>query len=141
MSFVVDASVAVTWFVEEPRSEAALTLLDAGVDLLAPDLLLVEVANALWKKLRRGAIAPHHLETPVRWIRTGVPQLVPIRAVIDDALPLTTELDHPIYDCLYLALAEIAGARVVTDDERLQRRVHGTRFAQRVLPLVELVVR
>lgn len=61
MSLVVDASVALKWFVPDPGHEAALAILkadDAEPQLLAPDWLLVEVANALWKQWRRQAITP-----------------------------------------------------------------------------------
>ena len=137
MTLVVDASVAAKWFVEETGSEAAVALLDLGPELLAPDLLLAEVANVAWKKLRRGEIAPHHLQVPVHWVRTGVPRLVPIGSLIEEAIAITVELDHPIYDCVYLALAVRSEAPLITADRRLQGRVAGTRFETRVRPLVE----
>ncbi len=52
--YVIDAAVAVKWFLPEPYSDKARTLLDAynrGVDdLIAPDLLIPEVTNAFWKQ-------------------------------------------------------------------------------------------
>ena len=54
---VVDASVAIKWVVEEEGSEAAAGLLD-GSTLAAPDFLIPECANILWKKVRRGELAP-----------------------------------------------------------------------------------
>ena len=53
MSLIVDASVAVKWFVEEPDSDRARQLEFADEDLIAPDLALAEVGNALWKKAVR----------------------------------------------------------------------------------------
>lgn len=50
MSWVVDASVAVKWVIPEVLSDAADRVRDGEDDILAPDLLLVEVANALWRK-------------------------------------------------------------------------------------------
>jgi predicted nucleic acid-binding protein len=52
---VVDASVAVKWFVKEDGHEAALGLL-AHAHLSAPDLVFAETANVLWKKLRRNRL-------------------------------------------------------------------------------------
>ena len=49
---VVDASVAIKWFVPEVHAEAARRLLREGMTLLAPDLIWAEVANALWRKWR-----------------------------------------------------------------------------------------
>ena len=57
MPLVVDASIAVKWVLPEPDSERARALILRG-DLTAPDLLRLEVANALWKQARRGAITP-----------------------------------------------------------------------------------
>ena len=39
------------------------------------------------------------------------------------ALELGGELDQPIYDCFYLALAETEGAEIVTADRALWRRM------------------
>jgi predicted nucleic acid-binding protein len=49
---VVDASVAIKWFMPEVHAEAARCLLREGMTLLAPDLIWAEVANALWRKWR-----------------------------------------------------------------------------------------
>jgi len=57
MTWVVDASVAVKWVVPEALSEHAERVLATDEELLAPDLLLVEAANALWKKTERGELA------------------------------------------------------------------------------------
>jgi predicted nucleic acid-binding protein len=58
MRVVVDASVAVKWFVDEGTASdrAARRLLLAGHDLIAPSLLLSEVQNVMWKKLRAGQV-------------------------------------------------------------------------------------
>jgi predicted nucleic acid-binding protein len=51
---VVDASVALKWYVAETDSGAALGFLQQHQsDLTAPTLLLTEFANALWKKWRK----------------------------------------------------------------------------------------
>ncbi|MFL6248079.1 MAG: type II toxin-antitoxin system VapC family toxin, partial [Thermoanaerobaculia bacterium] len=53
---VVDASVAIKWFVPEIHSLAAARLLDPAVYVLAPDLIGPEIGNTLWKKMRRAEI-------------------------------------------------------------------------------------
>jgi len=55
-TLVVDASVAVKWFLPEPDAEPAVALLRAGHRLIAPDLLWIEVASVLWKVVRRGSL-------------------------------------------------------------------------------------
>jgi hypothetical protein len=52
---VVDASVALKWVIEEDGSDAAEALL-LEEPLTGPDLLLVECANVLWTKARRGEL-------------------------------------------------------------------------------------
>jgi predicted nucleic acid-binding protein len=54
MMYVVDASLAVKWFIPEPLSDEAMKLLanfrSKISDLTAPDLIVVEVGSALWKR-------------------------------------------------------------------------------------------
>jgi len=45
--------------------------------------------------------------------------LVPVEDLRNRALELAIELDHPIYDCFYLALAERERCPLVTADKRL----------------------
>ena len=62
---VVDASVAVQWFAREAGSEAAARLVEGDQPLIAPDIMPLEVANALWKKTRRGDVPPGDLQPAV----------------------------------------------------------------------------
>lgn len=54
MQYVIDASVAVKWFLPELHSDKAEVLLKGflteGLSLTAPDLLVPEVGNTLWKR-------------------------------------------------------------------------------------------
>lgn len=122
---LVDTSVVVKWFVaEEGQAEAELLI---GESLAAPDLLLVEVSNALWKKWRK-----HELEreqaTMAQTMIASFVQLRPSRPFAEQALAIALELGHPVYDCFYLAMSEATDVPVVTADMRLQRRCRGTRF-------------
>ncbi len=58
MRIVVDASVAVKWFVLEANSEHARRLLDSDATLVAPDLIVAEIATVMWKRQRVGDISP-----------------------------------------------------------------------------------
>jgi predicted nucleic acid-binding protein len=40
---------------------------------------------------------------------------------------MSIEIDHPAYDCLYLALAIEKGCSFVTADERFLRKLHQAR--------------
>jgi len=138
MSFVIDASVALKWFVAEALSDVAEELLLSPADLHAPDLLVVEVTNAAWKKVLRGEIGRSQAKLMAVAIHRGGPTLYPSELFIERALEIALVLDHPVYDCLYLACAESLEASLVTTDARLLRTVESTTFAATVRPLNEL---
>jgi len=62
MKYVLDASVALKWVLTEADSPKALAVRDAFrkqlLELLAPDVFLVEVAHALTRAERKGLIKP-----------------------------------------------------------------------------------
>jgi predicted nucleic acid-binding protein len=129
LTLVVDASVAAKWFVKEPLWEPARALLTSGEELVAPDFLLVEVANTLWKKIHRGELDYIAAQIDVDTLIRGDPEFFDSHFLMADALELSETLDHPVYDCLYLALAIHDDTRVVTDDRRFHERVKGSELA------------
>ena len=127
MSLVVDASVAIKWVVAEDGHPSALALPDVS-DLVAPDFILVETANIMWKKVRRGELVRDQAVSGLSFIRDAFGLLVSQVELIDRAFRLSLELDHPTYDCLYIACAELRRARLLTADRRLANvvlRHHG----------------
>jgi len=119
MSLVVDASVAIKWFVEEVRSDAARAVLGSGEPLIAPDLVVPEACNAAWKKVRRGELSQEHGEAVARVLPMSFDRLVATAELAPRAFSLGHRLDHPLYDCFYIALAEAESAILVTDDARV----------------------
>lgn len=128
MTLVVDASVVIKWFVDENLHVQARHIFAYQLELTAPDLLLAEVANIAWKKLRRGEIDENQARTIVAALPNCVPVPVPIPDIIDAAARIARELDHPVYDCLYLACAQRSGPGV-TADRRLFNRIEGSPYA------------
>ncbi len=118
---VVDASVAIKWVIFEPDRELAYALLDRR--LLAPDLLLIECANALRSLAARGTLAADDVQPAWATICAAPLQISPAVDLLDDALALALVLGHPVYDCLYLALAIASSSRVVTADRRFRAAV------------------
>jgi predicted nucleic acid-binding protein len=132
LTLVIDASVALKWFLQEPGSEAAAALLDAADLLIAPQLIVAEVCNAGWKAVRAGTALPEQLEIAAARLPAVLDELVPLAGLAVDAVAAATALDHPVYDCFYLALAAQRNARMMTADRRLSMRVTGTRWANLV---------
>ncbi|MDP6352990.1 MAG: type II toxin-antitoxin system VapC family toxin [Alphaproteobacteria bacterium] len=129
MSMVIDASVAIKWFVVEDQSEQALELLEHDDRLLAPDFIVLEIANITWKKARRGEIEAAHALSIATAIRQGPLTFHASTELNDRALQIALELDHPIHDCLYLACAEYHQCPLITADRRLHARVQNTNLA------------
>jgi predicted nucleic acid-binding protein len=115
---VVDASVAVKWFVTEKDSGRASSLAADSVGLLAPTLLLAEVANALLKKVNRGEMPPEAALADLSVLGSRV-EFRPLELVIEPALRLALEHGRTVYDALYVALALHERCQVITADERL----------------------
>lgn len=119
MKLVIDASVVVPCFVPERFSSSARSWLDAASMLLAPELLSLECANALWKKVRLGEIALRDASAALEHIVSGFIELRSSPALACTALELGAELNHPVYDCAYVALAEAESAAFLTADRKL----------------------
>jgi predicted nucleic acid-binding protein len=81
-SVVVDASVAVCWFVREAETPTANQLIRDDVSMIAPALILPEFANAVWKKWRRGQMDATQSEIAVREINRFIPEIVDMAKLI-----------------------------------------------------------
>jgi len=133
VTFVVDASIAVKWFTQENFHAEALLLLARPERLAAPDLIIAEIGNIAWKKCLRGEIPRNQAEAMVLAIGGYIPTLQPATGLIERALDLALSLGHPVYDCLYLACAEVLGGFLVTADSRFRDALRGTPHASLIL--------
>jgi predicted nucleic acid-binding protein len=139
MRLVVDASVAVKWLAEEEDSDKAARLLLGLYELHAPRLLTAELGNALWRKVRTGTmrrsraalLAAAIAEMPILWAADEV--------VASESVRLALELDRPVYDCVYLALAHRLGATLVTADVRFMNVLADTEHGEVATSLASLV--
>ena len=117
--FVVDASVALKWFVPETDSDLAEQLLVSGTKLHAPRFLALETVNAAWKNWRKKLID----RAVVELAGDRLPALIEVwhadEDLMHEALDLALDLNHPIFDCIYLVAARRIGGTVITADKRL----------------------
>jgi len=125
-TLVIDASIAVKWVVEEDGTPEALVLRQKA-KLTAPDLMIPECANILWKKVQRNELSKTEALLAARLLQGAEIELAPMRSLLEAATRMSIELDHPAYDCMYLALAAETDCRLVTADQRLLRKLQASR--------------
>ena len=131
-SLVVDASVAIKWYLPEIHADAAIRCLDEKYNLLVPDLFLAEFGSILWKKCRIGEIT--HADALVIFSAIG---RVPIRnyrleELILPAFELATGMDRTMYDSIYLALAISEKCRLLTADRRFYNVVSVSPYSENI---------
>jgi predicted nucleic acid-binding protein len=134
---VVDASIAAKWYLYEPGSAEAASLLTSASLLIAPALIRVEVSGAILRRYCEGKLSQERAsEACDLWeadIAGGALRLVPDETLMAPARAIALRLRHPIQDCLYLAAAVKAGpSRLVTADAAFYAR------SQPEFPFVEL---
>lgn len=120
MTYVVDASVVIKWLVPEEGSDRAAELLSEPV--AAPDLLVAECVNALWKQVAWGNLTEKDAASGAALLAAAGISFEPTQALARDILALALRLKHPAYDCAYLALARKLDGILVTADRKLIER-------------------
>ena len=133
--FVVDASVAVKWFVAETDSLVADELSASRYRLFAPGLIVTEVANALGRKAIAGLMTALEARHYLRSLPHYLDDIVAVDELIEPALENACTLRHPIYDLIDLEAARKVDAQLITADRRFTAKIAGTELARHVMPL------
>lgn len=133
---VIDASVAVKWYIPENRSPSAVEVLEAAhhgdANLHVPDLFYAEFGNVLWKKVRRGEIDQREAGRIIRALLRAPLQVHAAKEFLNVAVALAFKSGRTVYDCIYLALALLLRCELTTGDEKLANAVAGTPWGRRV---------
>jgi predicted nucleic acid-binding protein len=125
-SYVLDASVAAKWFLPPahetlvPEAQRVLCdYADGNLRLLVPDLFWPEFGNIMWKATRQGRISQKSAEDAISAMEqrniptsSGLP-------LLRDAYLMATAFERTVYDSLYVTLAVMSDAPLITADERL----------------------
>lgn len=129
-TYVVDASVAIKWFLEDEdyveQSMALFTAYNSGmVRLLAPEHLILEVANAVQSAVRSQRLTTEAGDHALSYVlNLDIPR-VSGRELIVAGYRIANRYDCVFYDALYLALADAVRCPLLHADRRLQASVAG----------------
>jgi predicted nucleic acid-binding protein len=130
---VVDASVAVKWFVPEAHAAEARQWRGGPDELHAPAFFLdLEIASILWKKVRRAEITRPDADLILGQLPALPLTRHPDTPLLASAFDLADRTRRTVYDCKYLALAMHLGGRMLTADQRLYNGLKGTPWAASV---------
>jgi len=123
-AFVVDANVALKWLIPEEGSLAAKAL--DTKKIFAPDFVLVECTNAVWKKIQQQQLTQREAIEVVRALNNLPIKLFNSNELLEGACELAIQLNQTVYDCLYLALAIAYDTHLLTADKRFHKAVSKT---------------
>ena len=135
--FVVDASVAIKWYLPETNSADADRLLSGGFQLLAPDLLLPEMGNILWKRVMRSELSVQKAQVILQALESLPLTLRPASLLAENAMTIACGLKRSFYDSLYMALAVRTDCRLVTADRKLFEALKDTPTIKKHLLWIE----
>ena len=136
---VVDASVAVKWFLPEEQSESARSLLRSGHQLFAPELIYAEVGSVLRKRARGGEIQDAVALDVLAMLRALRMDIHSMRPLLEAAWRVSTACQISFYDSVYLALAVAQDAKVVTADRRFYNSILASDLGEHMLWVAEKV--
>jgi predicted nucleic acid-binding protein len=135
VTIVVDANIALLWTIEAPLSGKANLLLRSGHALIAPDLIIPEMANALYFQIKDRADRVQRALDGLEFLPRWFSELVPSEKLRHRAMACAMEIQHPAYDCFYLALAESRNVFFVTTDAHFIGKASGSGHGGRIVHL------
>ncbi len=130
MSYVVDASVAIKWYVPEIFENEAIQVLESGRELHVPELILPEFSGIVSKKVRRGELSKSEGNRIVTAIARKSWTIHSHKNTIKSAYTGAEATGQTFYDWTYLALAISLSCEFVTADEKFYKALEMTAFKQ-----------
>src|SRR5215210_3840993 len=133
MKYVVDASVCIKWYIPEPYEQEATRLLQGGHDFHAPELILPEVSNIIWKKVRRTEISSVEGERIINSFSKSSLTIHSHKQIIKSAYAGAESTGQTVYDWTYLALAVSLSCEFVIADARFYKALGNTSLKKNLL--------
>src|SRR5450631_3406510 len=119
MITVLDASAAVAIAMNLPESARFRQQIETSDLVIAPDLLVSEVSNAVWKYVKAGVVDSEQGERVLERAVGLVDTFESSMNLYREAFAMSVDHLHPVYDALYLVLARRNNASLATLDRRL----------------------
>lgn len=136
--YVLDASVVAALYLDDPLSAAATSLIERLEHeervLHAPELMLHEVANALWKAARAGRLVTEDCLECISALAASEIELHSARELVPAAMSVALAHGLSAYDAAYLALALKLGGRLATGDRAMALRADAAGVIIEALP-------
>lgn len=142
---IVDASIAIKWFLLEDHADFARRLLDGehftgGQRLQVPELFFTEIGNVLWKYIRREELTVEEAQASLASLVALPFRVHPHRPLMKSALAIASQTGRTVYDSLYLALAVHEQTMMITADERLYNALQSGPLAAYLLWIEDIEV-
>jgi predicted nucleic acid-binding protein len=122
---VIDASVAAKWFVKEELYEKALEVRNdyerGTIDIVAPQLLIYEVANAL--RYSPELEANDVINSVISLIGMQLDLRVMDERWAEETVKAAYNYGLSVYDSCYYALAKVLKVKILTADKKLFEKI------------------
>lgn len=115
---VLDANIAVKLVCIEPGYQETLDRLQCEAELVAPDWVMIEAGHAIRRKSLRGDFDRVEAQRLLESIPSFFETIYRDGQFVQAAMAISFELDHWIYDCIYLACALDLSAPLLTADRK-----------------------
>ena len=129
-SAVIDTSAFVKYVLPEDHSDTVRRIIgqhrSSSLELTAPEYILTESANVLWKSVVRDNLPPDHAVRALRLLRQTGLVLVPESQLLDDALLFASHTGITVYDALFCVLAQRRQVPLITADRPLVARLRSS---------------
>ncbi|MBD2507286.1 type II toxin-antitoxin system VapC family toxin [Nostoc muscorum FACHB-395] len=131
--YVLDASIAIKWFIPEVYSDAARRLVASNHTFFVPDFFFPEVGNVLWKRVRRGEDTAENARQILADLNAVPVEVYLSQPLMPLALDIALQSDRAVYDSLYLALAITQQCQMVTADEKFYNALRSSTYISHLL--------